>query len=281
MPRNASPANVRTHNLRLHVLGSGSKGNCSIVEGPEGLVMIDEGLSRKAALERMAQLGLDPNEVCALILTHEHSDHTNGLPVWFKKYPCPIYASEGTVEARSKICDLPHEVFAPGDTLSLAGMRVRTFSISHDVTNPVGLAFSTDTDQVGYVTDTGYLPAEAADVLRGSRILALESNHDVHMLKTGDYPAMLQERILSDRGHLSNDQAAQAAQELVTLRTEALVAMHISQENNRPSIAIRSLAASLGAALDDELGTSATLEREEAPRLRIVPAGQNRPISVS
>lgn len=269
------------HALHLHILGSGSKGNCELIEGPEGYIMVDNGFSRREVLRRMGELGLDEALVRAVIVTHEHSDHVKGLGVWCKRFEGALYASTGTPEARASIEGLPFCEFSPGDALKIAGIEVQTFPTSHDVVNPIGLRFACDGDTIGLMTDTGVATRDALEVLGGVRILALESNHDVPMLRTGDYPRYLQDRILSERGHLSNDQAAEAACELVGAQTEQLVAMHISQENNRPSLAVRALAEALGAALDNELGSSATLKRAEgAPDLHIRPAGQNRPISI-
>ena len=269
------------HQLHLHVLGSGSKGNCALVEGPQGLIMIDDGFSRREVLSRMHELDLSENDVCALILTHEHSDHVSGVSVWCKRFEGELYASVGTPETRAYLDCLPFTEFASGDVLSIAGIDVATFPTSHDVVNPVGFRFSCGGDAIGYATDTGILPPGAMRLLADARILALESNHDVPMLRTGSYPRMLQDRIISERGHLSNAQAAEATPRLVTDHTEQLIAMHISRENNRPSLAVRALAEALGATLDNELGSSATLERGGGkPDLHIRAAGQNRPISL-
>ena len=269
------------HVLALHILGSGSKGNCALVEGPQGLVMIDDGFSRREALRRMRELGIDEDRVKALILTHEHTDHVSGVGVWSRRFAGPLFASEGTPAARRSLEGSAFETFAPGDELTVAGIRVTTFSTSHDVVNPVGFRFECRGDAVSFATDSGVVSPGARAALADARILALESNHDVAMLKTGDYPAMVKARILSEQGHLSNDQAAEAARELVTDRTEQLVAMHLSQDNNRPSIAVRTLAAALGAELDNELGSSATrASRGAGGELRIRAAGQNRPITV-
>lgn len=265
--------------LHLHILGSGSRGNCALVEGPAGLIMIDDGFSRREVLSRMHDLGLDEDTVRALILTHEHSDHVSGVTVWCRRFTGALYASLGTPDARAYLAALPFVEFAPGASLEVAGVRIDTFPTSHDVVSPVGFRFSCAGDAIGYVTDTGVLPPGARRALRDARILALESNHDVAMLRTGSYPRALQNRILSERGHLSNAQAAEVLPELVTERTEQVVAMHISQENNRPSLAVRALAAAVGATLDDEIGSSATLERAAAPALRIRAAGQNRPLT--
>lgn len=275
----ASPASRKTA-LKLHILGSGSKGNCALVEGPEGLIMIDDGFSRSQVVSRMGELGLRPDDVRALLLTHEHGDHVSGVSVWRKRWEGPVFATRGTAGARKYLAAMDVEEFEPGDTLELAGVRISTFSTSHDVVNPCGFRFDFEGDSIGYATDTGELGARAMELLTDARILALESNHDVAMLRNGDYPRVLQDRILSACGHLSNAQAAEAAPHLVSDRTEQLVAMHISQENNRPSLAVRALAEALGATLDDELGSGATLARAGGPDLRIRAAGQNIPITV-
>ena len=267
--------------LRLHVLASGSKGNCAIVESDQGLVMIDNGLSRKETRARMRELGLDEQLVRGVVVTHEHGDHTKGLGVWLRAFPAPLYASRGTLAARAATRDLAANEFDPGDQLELAGMRITAFSTSHDVENPVGLLIEGQNDAIGFMTDTGVMPAEAGRLLRGARILALESNHDPAMLRHGPYPLSLQDRIASAQGHLSNEQSAEAARQLVTGATEQLVAMHISQENNRPSLAVRALAAGLDAELIDQLGTAAVRTRAVGSTLSVRPAGQNRPLTVA
>lgn len=265
--------------LHLHILGSGSKGNCALIEGPQGLIMIDDGLSRRETLKRMAELGLSADDVAALVITHEHSDHIKGLDVWCKHWHAPLFASRGTLSCKETLAHLPVEEFDPGDTLPIAGIRVRTYPTSHDVINPVGYRFDTLDDSIGFAIDTGELTKQAIDTLEDCRVLALKSNHDVAMLRQGDYPRCLQERILSAKGHLSNDQAANAARGLVTDRTEQLIAMHISQDNNRPSLTVKSYANALDASLDDELGSSAT--RLQGPRkLSIRPASQYQPTTI-
>ena len=267
--------------LHLHILGSGSKGNCALVEGPQGLIMIDDGFSRREVLKRMHELGLSEHDVRALLLTHEHTDHVSGISVWCRAFDIELYASVGTPEARAYLDALPFCEFVPGLRFDIAGVSVQTFPTSHDVVNPVGFRFECSGDSIGYATDTGVLTDEARDALADTRILALESNHDVPMLRCGSYPRYLQDRIMSAAGHLSNEQASTAAAELVGACTEHLVAMHISQENNRPSLAVRSFAEALGADLDNELGSSATLARgDNHSDLHICAAGQNRPISI-
>lgn len=265
--------------LHLHILGSGSKGNCALIEGPQGLIMVDDGLSRRETLKRMAELGLSTDNVSALLITHEHSDHIKGLDVWCKHWHGPLFASRGTLSSKENLSHLPVEEFDPGDALSIAGIHVQTYSTSHDVINPVGYRFDALDDSIGFATDTGELSSQAMNTLKDCRVLALESNHDVTMLREGEYPRFLQERILSARGHLSNGQAAEAARALVTDRTEQLIAMHISQDNNRPSLTVKSYAKALAATLDDEVGSSATL-LQGSRKLSIRPASQYQPTTI-
>ena len=225
-----------TPQIHLHVLASGSKGNASIVEGPEGSVLVDCGISRRALLGRAEELGVDVSRVVAVILTHEHSDHVGGLSVFCNRFDGPLFATAGTVAARRYLTELPFTLVGHEGELELAGMRVRTFPTSHDVADPIGLRFSTADDALGFCTDTGELGEEALDALAGTRILALESNHDERMLATGDYPAYLKARV-----------GAEALGRLVGPDTETVVAMHLSQENNRPSLCVRTLAEAVGA----------------------------------
>ena len=269
--------------LALHVLASGSSGNAAVVENTatSAGVLIDCGICKRDFLNRCDEAGFDPGRIQALFVTHEHSDHVSGVSVWVKRWEGPLFASQGTPDTRKYLACLPFETFGPGEEFEVAGVRVQTFPTTHDVINPVGFRFSCQGDAIGYVTDTGTLPPGAMSLLCDARILAIESNHDVPMLRTGSYPRHLQDRIISELGHLSNEQAAGALRELVTDRTEHVVAMHISQENNRPSLAVRALAAAVNAKPDNELGSTATLERSEGlPALHIRAAGQNRPISI-
>ena len=268
-----------TPQIHLHVLASGSKGNASIVEGPGGSVLVDCGISRRALLGRADELGVDVSRVVAVVLTHEHSDHVRGLSVFCNRFDGPLFATAGTVAARRYLTELPFTLVGHEDELELAGMRVRTFPTSHDVADPIGLRFSTADDALGFCTDTGELGEKALEALTDTRILALESNHDERMLATGDYPAYLKARVGGPTGHLSNAQAAEAIARLVGPDTETVVAMHLSQENNRPSLCVRTLAEAVGA----EVGASEDGRPEARTpdgRLTICCSAQDWPLSV-
>ena len=266
-----------TPQLHVHVLASGSKGNATVVEGPEGSILIDCGVSRRSLLQRADELGLDMGRVQAILVTHEHSDHVSGISVVCNHYAGPLFATAGTVAARSYLSEQDFTLISPGDAFEVAGIGVTTFHTSHDVADPIGARFECGDDAVAYCTDTGVLTADARAAIRGSRIIALESNHDERMLASGPYPAYLKQRIAGSTGHLSNAQAAEALPDLVTEDTETVVAMHLSQENNRPSVCVRTLAAAVGAEPTDELGVEA---RTPDGHLTIVAAAQDRPISI-
>lgn len=237
--------------LRLYILASGSAGNAAVVEGPAGSVLVDCGLSRKELRRRAEIAGCDLGRVCAILITHEHGDHTKGIPVVAKHFDGPIYATKGTMEARAALAPVPYTPLTSGDELSLGGMRVRCFSLSHDVEDPIGFRFDAREgdkliDSVGWATDTGVVTDSALAALAGCRILGIETNHCPKMLANGPYPYYLKQRVGGSRGHLSNDQAVDALAQLVTERTETVVGMHISQENNRPSLARRALEEAVG-----------------------------------
>lgn len=235
------PAHEETR-LSLHILGSGSKGNCVVVSGPRGAIMIDCGFSKKETLRRMALANVDPSSVCALIVTHEHSDHVNGVGVISRGLGIPVYTTAGTIYSRKALSSLSNvNLIRPGDTLSLAGIRVDTFLTNHDAAEPIGMRLSFDDDVMGYATDTGVLPGTALEMFQGARILALESNHDPRMLQTGPYPPDLKSRIASDRGHLSNTQSSEALELLLSNRLQCVVGMHLSLENNTPDLALSAL----------------------------------------
>ncbi len=266
--------------LTLHVLGSGSKGNAAIVEGPEGSILVDCGLARRTLISRAAELGVDAEDVRLVLITHEHTDHIRGLEVWSRHWEGPIVASGGTATSR-RLVGLGVERVAVGARFEAAGMAVRTLATSHDTREPMGLVFEAAGERLAIITDTGVFPEEALETARGARIIALESNHDEGMLAEGPYPWALKRRISSEYGHLSNAQAAEAAAGIVTSATETLVLMHLSEENNLPSLAVRACAERLGAEPANATFTRAVRMRREddASPLEIVCASQTRPMT--
>ena len=230
--------------LALHVLASGSRGNAAIVENiqtGEG-VLLDCGICKRDFFTRCDEAGFDPAKLSAILLTHDHTDHTKGLGVVLRGLAKQgiepsVYAEPAVCAASKEIhevrnaCDL--QDFLCGGVLALGGMMVHVFRTSHDAAASCGFRIEgSQGDIVGFMTDTGLVTPEAHEALTGVRILALESNHDAQMLKDGPYPYPIKRRVSSDFGHLSNVQAAEELEALLCGNLEHVVAMHISQNNN-------------------------------------------------
>jgi phosphoribosyl 1,2-cyclic phosphodiesterase len=242
----ATPGGTSTDGaVGVAFLASGSRGNCTLVHAHGRGVIVDCGLSAKEALRRIAEAGLGHVSIEALLLTHEHTDHVCGARVIARRLDIPVFATRGTVgRARSALADAPEVVAVRnGDTLSLAGIDVAVFRTSHDAAEPVGYTLTTLRGTIGIATDTGALTAEAWEVLPGCRVLGLEANHDLDMLERGPYPFFLKQRIRSDVGHLSNAGAADALERLASDALGTLVGLHLSEQNNQPDLARRTLAA--------------------------------------
>ena len=229
--------------LRLHVLASGSKGNCSVVEDAQtgALVVLDCGISKSAFMSRLEECGLDAARIQAILVTHEHSDHVKGLGVvtrgLAKLGVVPtlyvsnaVHAASSEIRAIENAVDLRH--FAAGDDIAVAGMRVHAFPTLHDAAESFGFRIDCGGDSLGFMTDTGIVTGEACEALARCRVLALEANHDLDMLEHGPYPYYLKKRIASDHGHLSNLQSADLLESLLCDELEQVVGMHISETNN-------------------------------------------------
>lgn len=222
--------------MRVVVLASGSRGNAAVVEANGTRVLVDCGLSYRQLRARMAPHGLDPADLEAVLLTHEHIDHVRGLEVFQKKHRIPVLGSEGTRSALAgRVAVEP--LLRSGQPLVQHGLEVLPVATSHDAAEPVGFVLSHRGRRLGLVTDTGVMTELLVERLAGCAALLLEANHDLDMLRLGSYPWPLKQRIRSRTGHLSNSQTRDALERLVGPELELVVAMHLSQENNTPDLA--------------------------------------------
>lgn len=229
-------------------LASGSRGNATLVHSGGRGVLVDCGLSAREARRRIDAAGLGRIAIEAILVTHEHGDHIAGVRVLSRSLGVPVYATRGTARALAeRLSDVPDViVIRAGEEFGAAGFRVRAFGTSHDVAEPVGYAFQDAVGRrIGIATDTGVLTAEIIEAIAACEVLGIEANHDIAMLNAGPYPYHLKQRILSDRGHLSNACAAGALEPLGSDRLRTIVAMHLSEQNNLPRLARTSMLAAV------------------------------------
>lgn len=250
--------------MEFYTLASSSSGNAALVRHGDTALLLDAGISARRIAQSLALLDMTPDMLDAVLVTHAHSDHVNGVATLTKKYAIPVYASRGT--ARFLAC--AGEALRPfdaGDEFTLGAFRVRSFSTSHDAADSVDYRFDCDGGSVGALTDTGYVTRAAAETLAGVDALLLEANHDVEMLRCGPYPYHLKQRILSDLGHLSNDAAADFALECAKRGTRDILLAHLSDENNTPAAAEYAVARRLqSAGLSVRLGVAPKNRMSEA-----------------
>jgi phosphoribosyl 1,2-cyclic phosphodiesterase len=236
--------------FHLHVIASGSKGNASIVETPTTCLLIDCGITKKAFMSGCEEVGFDPARIEAVLVTHEHTDHTKGLGVTLRglrklgRIP-QICATQGTIdhslELQAIASDFPISPIVHDQSMSIGAINIQFVPTSHDAADPVCMAFETECaagrDVLGYVTDTGVFPDGLPSLLGDARVMALESNHDERMLREGPYPYALKQRVASDEGHLSNDQSDEALASLLNNKLQTVIGMHLSETNNVPRLA--------------------------------------------
>lgn len=232
--------------MRFASLGSGSRGNATLVESGATLVMIDCGFSCRETERRMARLGRSPEQLSALLVTHEHGDHVRGVAPLARKYGLPVWMSRGT-HGMLRDTDFPVVQHFDGHSgMALGDLCITPFTVPHDAREPCQFVFEDGARRFGMLTDTGRMTPHIIESLQGCDALLLECNHDADMLADGPYSAALKRRVGGPLGHLSNRQAGALLALLDTSRLQHLVAAHLSDKNNRPALA----RAALGAALD-------------------------------
>lgn len=234
---------------RIYPLFSSSKGNSTFIGNEKGGILIDCGVSCKRLTAALELNRIPIEAVKAIFITHEHSDHVSGLRQFTNKTGCPVYGQKRTLQRlmdADKISPSSHVVDITNISVSAADLEVRCFNTPHDTIQSCGYRIHTDDDKYCAVcTDLGHVTPEVDEALTGCRLVLLESNYDENMLRTGGYPLYLKERILSQNGHLSNDDCAVQVGKLIERGTTHFILGHLSQDNNRPLIADRTVQNSL------------------------------------
>ncbi len=226
--------------MRLTILGSGSAGNCAYVETDCARILIDAGFSLRQIRRRLGLIGRAPENLTGVLVTHEHADHVQGLAVLGRKLGIPIYCNRPTKDAVDYEFRTPlnFRLFTTGDSFDIEDVEVETFSVPHDAQDPVGFLLRLPGANLGFVTDLGHVTKLVLQRIKSANILVLESNHDVKMLQDCPHrPWSLKQRILGRHGHLSNEAAADAAEEIISAELRHLYLGHLSRECNTPELA--------------------------------------------
>ena len=237
--------------MKLSVLGTGSRGNATLVWAGETCVLVDVGFSAKQIERRLEHIGMHPDQISGVVLTHDHTDHTRGLTL-VRKYDLDIYVTEATHRAAHKVFRGRERVhhYRSGRPFDIGQLRVEPFATVHDAADPVGMTLEDMESglRVGIATDLGRPTTQIRHALSGAHFLVLEANHDERMLHAGPYPISVKSRIASSHGHLSNRAAARFACELMHDGLAGILLAHLSAECNDPQLALQVVGDALGRA---------------------------------
>lgn len=229
--------------MRLCSIASGSSGNCIYVGSENTHLLVDTGISRKRIEEGLKELEVKGEELDGILVTHEHADHIQGLGVFSRKYGIPIYATPGTMKGIREYKTLGkmpeglyHEIQVDTDFI-LGDIKVRPFAISHDANEPSGYRFEQGEKSVAVATDLGKYDEYTVENLKNLNAVLLESNHDLHMLEVGPYPYYLKQRVMGERGHLSNELSGRLLCDILHNGLKNVMLGHLSKENNYAELA--------------------------------------------
>lgn len=236
--------------MQFAVLGSGSRGNATLVRSGSTCLMVDCGFSVRETEARLARVGCDADSIGAILVTHEHADHSKGVGAFARKYRLPVWATRGTATvARFGELSSLSRLDAEQD-FTLGDLQIQTYPVPHDAREPCQYCFSDGDARLAILTDAGSTTNHMEQLISGCDALLLECNHDQDMLWEGLYPQRLKQRVAGQFGHLSNTQAAEFLARIDTSRLRQLVAVHLSEQNNTQALARLALSEALGCEMD-------------------------------
>ena len=223
--------------MRVVVLSSGSKGNCTLIETNNTKILIDLGVTKSYLEKELQEVGVQPSEISAILITHTHVDHIQGIKAFIKKYNTKLYVNKVILQLlKEYVEDFEYVLYEKAD-FSINDINIKVIKTSHDVKGSVGFVLESNGKSLVYITDTGYINNKYWNDLSNHNLYVLESNHDVQMLMNGKYPYHLKRRILGDKGHLSNDDAAYYLSEFIGNKTKTIILGHLSDDNNTYDLA--------------------------------------------
>lgn len=222
--------------MKLCVLASGSKGNSTYIESKQTKILIDIGMSCLYIEKSLDSIGVRPREIQAILITHTHSDHINGLRVFLKKYHTTLYITEKIYKELKSQIEIKNYIIIDKE-FTLEDLQIQIIKTSHDAEDSNGYIMEDESSSIVYITDTGYINRRYHEKLMNKNYYVIESNHDVELLMNGSYPYHLKQRILGDRGHLSNKSCADYMSKFIGDNTKGVTLIHLSEENNRKEIA--------------------------------------------
>lgn len=225
--------------MKLSVLASSSSGNSIFIESEKNKILVDAGLTGKKIVENLSKIDRDIKDITAILVTHEHIDHIKGVGVLARKYNIPVYANKLTWDNMS-IGNVDSDLkfhFEKDESRIFGDIVVNSFGVSHDAVNPQFYTFEKDNKRMSILTDTGYVSEKMIDYLKNSHTIVYESNHEENMLLSGPYPWKTKQRILSDKGHLSNLDSSNYLMKIIGDDTRNVLLAHLSKENNTKDLA--------------------------------------------
>ncbi|NBA95835.1 MBL fold metallo-hydrolase [Pseudomonas sp. R5(2019)] len=231
--------------MRFAVLGSGSKGNGTLVASSDTCVLVDCGFSLRETERRLARLGITPSQLSAVVVTHEHADHVHGVELLSRRYNLPVYLSRGTLRGMRKPVEAAGFI-AGGESLQIGSLSIGAVAVAHDAQEPTQYVFSDGRRRFGLLTDLGSYDGNLLDCYDGVDALMIEANHCRDLLARGPYPSFLKHRVGGSMGHLNNHQAAGLVAELGWQHLQHLVLAHLSSKNNLPQLARQRFVDTLG-----------------------------------
>lgn len=233
--------------MEIASICSGSSGNCILVKSDNTNILVDVGISNKRIEEGLDFFGTSPNEIDAILITHEHSDHIKGIGVFLRAHPVSVYATKGTIDEilnASSTGEVDKDLFEEIDSdeeFFVGDLKINSISTSHDASDSVCYRFNDGEKACAIVTDLGYYHDELVDALQGLDAILVEANHNKEMLEVGPYPYPLKRRILSDEGHLSNEACGQLLSEIISDKMQYIILGHLSKDNNYPELAFETV----------------------------------------